>query len=95
MIPEWVKLYLNYNLLLACLLVPKEVKELFLVAKRTNVTKDYKLKKILIMGNQDIMNKVAHDNANFISYLKDETLKVETFAFWKFMDLKTKTTNLA
>lgn len=88
MVPEWIKLYLNFRLLKTYLSVTTSLKTLLVLAKKTKSIQEYKLIKSSIIENNILMDKMEYDNAQFIEFFKDEVEKVETFVIWKYTDLK-------
>lgn len=87
-VPEWVKLYLNFKLLKNYLTISRLIKELLVVAKKTKSTREYKIMKHRIMDNTQFMTKLKNDNIEFIKNFTDEVEKVENFSFMKYNDLK-------
>lgn len=88
MVPEWIKLYLNFRLLKTYLSVTTSLKTLLVLAKKTKSIQEYKLIKSSIIENNILMDKMEYDNTQFIEFFKDEVEKVETFVIWKYTDLK-------
>ena len=61
-IPEWVKLYLNFKLLKTYLGISKQVKELLVISKKTKSSREYRVIKHRVMDNVTIMEKLDRDN---------------------------------
>ena len=90
MVPEWIKLYLNFRLLKTYLSVATGLKTILLLAKKTKSREEYKVIKLAIIENNLLMDKMEYDNEQFIETFRDEVEKVETFVIWKYRDLKSK-----
>lgn len=88
MVPEWIKLYLNFRLLKTYLSVATGLKTILLLAKKTKSREEYKVIKLAIIENNLLMDKMEYDNEQFIETFRDEVEKVETFVIWKYRDLK-------
>ena len=61
-IPEWVKLYLNFKLLKTYLGISKQVKELLVISKKTKSSREYRVIKHRVMENVLNMEKLDRDN---------------------------------
>lgn len=89
MIPEWIKLYLNYKLLKTYLsssvLISRKLKQLRRDCKDKKC--QYHDKKQEILQQVDIVAKIEGDLKGFCLTIKEETLKIESFIIWKYQDL--------
>lgn len=95
MVPEWIKLYLNFKLLKTYLSISTSMKKLLVLAKKTKTIREYKEIKSAIMDHNLLMDKMECDNKSFIEAFTEEVEKVETFVVWKYGDLKGKMTRLS
>lgn len=89
-VPEWIKLYLNYKLLKTYLVISTKLKELLVLAKKTKTQDQYKYIKALIAKSFVLMDKLEYDKKCFVEHFEEETKKVEAFANWKQNDLRIK-----
>lgn len=94
MVPEWIKLYLNFKLLKTYLKISAALKTLLVLAKKTKSIYEYKQIKAQVMDHNVLMDKLEYDNLQFIESFKEEVEKVETFVIWKYNDLKNKMNRL-
>ena len=94
MVPEWVKLYLNYKLLKTYLSISSQLKKMLVLAKKMKTLDEYKGIKKSIILTFVLMDKLQYDNKCFIDLFADETAKVEAFVIWKHSDLKMKMSKL-
>lgn len=63
MVPEWIKLYLNFKLLKTYLSISTSLKTLLVLAKKTKSIQDYKTIKAGIMDHNVLMDKLEYDNS--------------------------------
>jgi SPX domain protein involved in polyphosphate accumulation len=90
MVPAWIKLYLNYKLLKTSLQVSTKVKDLLVMAKKTKSGREYRVIKRKVMDSRQLMDKLTHDNKQFVQNFNEEFIKLENFISWKYTDLKQK-----
>ena len=62
MVPEWIKLYINYKLLKTYLSISTSLKTLLVLAKKTKSTYEYKQIKAEIMDHSVLIDKLEYDN---------------------------------
>ena len=63
MVPEWIKLYLNFKLLKTYLSISTSLKTLLVLAKKTKTIHEYKTIKAAIMDHNVLMDKLEYDNS--------------------------------
>lgn len=62
MVPEWVKLYINFKLLKDFLSVSGYLKKMLIIAKKTRSLNEYRSIKRNVQMNKELMEKLNNDN---------------------------------
>lgn len=94
MVPEWIKLYLNFGLLKTYLAISTKLKTLLVLAKKTKSLQEYKTIKTYIGSQITLLDKMNFDNSEFVLSFKEEIDKIEAFITWKSNDLQIKMSKL-
>ena len=89
LVPEWRKLYIEYEGLKQCLVVSKSVQIRIKEAKMQD-DHTYDTIKEQFINNYDLIKKLKTDNQRFIALINQEIQILETFILFKYQDLKNK-----
>ncbi|CAD8044114.1 unnamed protein product [Paramecium primaurelia] len=85
MVPEWLRLYLDYETLEHLMIVGAELRH------KKNSLKDVNpIKYQELVQNQEIKNKIEKDKSSFLLVLEQELQKIESFILYKYQDLLCK-----
>lgn len=90
LIPEWVKLYVNFKLLKTYLSIMTILKAFLLDAKQQKPRDEYSAIKESVLSDQGMVDKLNRDVDAFLRILDDEIKKYINFALFKFQDLVQK-----
>ncbi|CAD8170017.1 unnamed protein product [Paramecium pentaurelia] len=96
MIPEWIKLYLNYKLLKTQLSSSVYIKKKFKLLKSKYKTKkkQYKQEKQILLENELVQSKIKSDLQGFCVTIKEDLIKIQSFIIWKYQDIQKKNTKV-